>query len=97
MGGVSDLHIDAQNLREDFKRYSRMNESFEDYLKRIGRSDIIEIGIGNEFAEGIGLHYKKGGKIKAKKAGGKVKSYKKGGKVRGAGIAQRGTRKCRMR
>jgi len=79
MGGVSDLHIDAQNLREDFKRYSYMDESFEDYLKRIGRSDIIEIGIGNEFAEGIGLH------------------YKKGGKVRGAGIAQRGTRKCRMR
>ena len=88
MGGGSDLHIDAQNLREDFKRYSRMNESFEDYLKRIGRSDIIEIGIGNEFAEGVGLNYKKGGK---------VKSYKKGGKVRGAGIAQRGTRKCRMR
>ena len=88
MGGVSDLHIDAQNLREDFKRYSNMNESFEDYLKRRGRSDIIEIGIGNEFAEGVGLNYKKGGK---------VKSYKKGGKVRGAGIAQRGTRKCRMR
>ena len=31
------------------------------------------------------------------KKGGKVKSYKKGGKVRGAGIAQRGTRKCKMR
>ena len=31
------------------------------------------------------------------KKGGKVKSYKKGGKVRGAGIAKRGTRKCKMR
>jgi hypothetical protein len=31
------------------------------------------------------------------KKGGKIKSYKKGGKVRGAGIAQRGTRKCKMR
>ncbi len=64
MGGVSDLDIDAQNLREDFKRYSRMDESFEEYLKRKGRKDLIELGIDNEFAEGVALKYKKGRKVR---------------------------------
>ena len=31
------------------------------------------------------------------KSGGKVKKYNKGGKVRGAGIAKKGVRKCKMR
>ena len=31
------------------------------------------------------------------KKGGKVKKYNKGGKVRGAGIAKKGVRKCKMR
>ena len=39
----------------------------------------------------------RGGDPRSFKKGGKVKSYKKGGKVRGAGIAQRGARKCKMR
>ena len=33
----------------------------------------------------------------AMKKGGKVKTYKSGGKVRGAGIAKKGVRKCKMR
>jgi len=39
-----------------------------------------------------------GGMTKKMKAGGMAKKgYKKGGKVRGAGIAQRGVRKAKMR
>lgn len=34
--------------------------------------------------------------VKAK-AGGKIKGYAKGGKVRGAGIAKKGVKKCKMR
>jgi hypothetical protein len=37
---------------------------------------------------------KKGGKVKK---GGSCGGYKKGGKVRGAGIAKKGVRKCKMR
>ena len=36
-------------------------------------------------------------KLANMKSGGKVKKYNKGGKVRGAGIAKKGVRKCKMR
>tara|TARA_R110002096_G_scaffold411583_2_gene611740 strand:+ start:228 stop:419 length:192 start_codon:yes stop_codon:yes gene_type:complete len=40
---------------------------------------------------------KKGGKVKKMMGGGKVPGYKAGKSVRGAGMAKKGVRACKMR
>ena len=93
--GRGDAPRPRPRPRPKVKRPSYADPSSDPYSEKTTEQDIYgdRLQIPNTRFEGR----KAGGKIKAKKAGGKVKSYKKGGKVRGAGIAKRGTRKCKMR
>jgi len=92
-GRISDDFTHVLN-----KEYSRENP---DELMRNRSFNIdpraFEVGPRHYQEEHEGPYAGRGTLRRNMKKGGKVKSYKKGGKVRGAGIAKRGTRKCKMR
>ena len=67
----------------------------DDLMQRVAEAGAVERG--NRAAEREAYDMRTLGPDSGMKKGGKVKKMAKGGKVRGAGMAQKGVRPCKMR